>query len=147
MIDRERIQQVIRWLRNSTSAELAVREGASFIRVKRDLAPPVVTRLVASAGPRAAQEFITAPGVAADDLLVRARLVGRFYHGKGPGQPPLVKIGDQVAEGDVVATIEALGKNTGVPCSGEGEVIEFMAEDGAPVGYGTPLIRLRRLRG
>lgn len=140
-MDRERVQQVIAMLKASRSAELAVRDGDLYIRVRR--APKVSA--TASKVPPAPASVPAAVPPPAEDAIVRARLVGRFYHGKGLGQPPLVRVGDRVEEGQVIATIEALGKITGVPAVAAGEVIEFLAEDGAAVGFGTPLLRLKRL--
>ncbi len=147
MIDRDRVQQVIGLLKQSSAMELAVREGASFIRVRRTPPPAPV---VAGSGPG---EVTPATGASAPataptgDCVVRARLVGRLYHGKGAGQPPIVKIGDRVAHDQVIATIEALGKLTGVPAPAAGIVIEFLTEDGTPVQYGAPLIRLKPAPG
>ena len=142
MLDRERIQRVIRMLKGSSSAELAVREGDLYVRVRR-LVPEFAP---AAPGAPVGAAPASGPAAASDDIIITGRLVGRFYHGKGPGQPSLVKIGDRVSEGQVVATVEALGKLTGVPASGTGDVIEFLTPDDTPVGYGAPLLRLRRPR-
>lgn len=141
-MDRERVQQVIAMLKTSQSAELAVRDGDLYIRVRRAQRVSPTPPPPAAAAHGGVVAAVPAP---TDDAIVRARLVGRFYHGKGLGQPPIVRVGDRVDDGQVVATIEALGKITGVPAVAAGEVIEFLAEDGAAVGFGTPLLRLKRL--
>ncbi|NSW56636.1 MAG: hypothetical protein HPY44_11510 [Armatimonadetes bacterium] len=148
MIDRERVEQVIAMLKNSSAMELAVREEGLYIRVRR--APVVSPTVHVPAPSRGDQGSIEAASVAdapkaaaPDDLVVRARLVGRFYRGKGPGQPPLVNIGDTVQADAPIATIEALGKITVVPAPEAGDVIEHLAEDGQSVEWGTPLIRIR----
>jgi acetyl-CoA carboxylase biotin carboxyl carrier protein len=149
-MDRERIGQVIALLKSSTSVELAVEEGETLIRVRRlpqPAAAPLVPAASAPAGGSAAGPAPVPGGATAGDVIVRARLVGRFYHGKGAGQPPMVRIGDRVEEEQVVATLEALGKLTGVPAPEAGDVIEFLTEDGKSVEYGAPLMRLRRPGG
>jgi len=147
MIDRERIRQIVGLLKSSSSAELAIKEGGLYVRVRRG--PSAPTRPVAASTPAAAvgARRHDATSVPEGDILVTAKLVGRFYRGKGPGQPPLVTIGDDVGTGQIIATIEALGKLTGVPAPADGNVLEVAAEDGAAVGYGTPLIRLRQAEG
>ncbi|MBP8951215.1 MAG: hypothetical protein KBI47_02415 [Armatimonadetes bacterium] len=147
MIDRERVEQVIAMLKNSSAMELAVREEGLYIRVRR---APVVAPTVHAGSAHAARGVTEAVpvadaggAVAPDDLVVKARLVGRFYRGKGPGQPPLVNIGDTVQADAPIATIEALGKITVVPAPEAGDVIEHLAEDGQSVEWGTPLIRIR----
>jgi biotin carboxyl carrier protein len=141
-MNRERVQQVIAMLKASGSAELSVRDGDLYIRVRRAPKASAPAPIAPAAAPGSLPVAAPTP---TEDTIIRARLVGRFYHGKGLGQPPLVRVGDRVKEGQVIATIEALGKITGVPATVAGEVIEFLAEDGAAVGYGTPLIRLKRV--
>ncbi len=150
MIDRERVEQLIALLKGSSAMELAVREDGTYVRVRR--APAVMSTVAGDAGREPAAQPATAGlseaagdfGAPDTDITVTARLVGRFFYGKGAGQPPLVNIGDSVEEGAPVATIEALGKITGVLAPEAGDVIEYLAEDGEAVGYGTPLMRLRR---
>ena len=147
MIDRERVEQVIAMLKNSSALELSVREEGLYIRVRRAPVAPAIapaashpaSQGVSEAGSAASDSGFAAP----DDLVVRARLVGRFFRGKGPGQPPMVNIGDSVQADMPIATIEALGKSTAVPAPDAGDVIEHLAEDGQSVEFGTPLIRLR----
>ena len=142
-MDRERVTQLVSLLKSSTSLELAVREGDSYVRVRRaPVAGPASASRAASAAMAAADG---SAGAGTDDLIVRAKLVGRFYHGKGPGKPPMVNVGDRVAADDLVATIEALGKLTGVPCPEAGDVVEVLAEDGQAVQYGAALIRVKRV--
>jgi acetyl-CoA carboxylase biotin carboxyl carrier protein len=141
-MDRERVRELVALLKSSTSMELAVREGDSYIRVRR--APVAVAHAPQRPAAAGAAAETGGAGPATDDLIVRARLVGRFYRGKGPGKPPLVNVGDKVAAEDVVATIEALGKLTGVPCPEAGDVVEVLAEDGQAVAYGAPLLRVKR---
>lgn len=143
MMDRDLVRRVIGLLKESSALELAVREGDSFVRARRT-APvrhahaPARARTAPTSPPT--EDAATVPS---GDAVVSARLVGRFYHGKGPGQPPLVKIGDDVHAGQSIGTIEALGKLTAVIAPADGVVIEFAAEDGRAVHYGTELIRLR----
>jgi len=143
MIDRDRIRQLIAMLRSSTSVELAVREGDSYVRVRRAPVAPVAPPRPLAPSLQAQPADAAAPAPTGD-VIVRARLVGRFYRGKGPGQPPLVNVGDSVDADQVIATIEALGKLTGVPCPEAGDVVAILAHDGQAVQYGAELIRVRR---
>lgn len=146
MIDRDRIRQLVALLKSSTSAELAVRDGGTYIRVRRAAPAPSVEPTAAppaAPGLSAAAEALMAAS-AGDEIIVRSGLVGRFYHGKGPGQPPLVKIGEDVEAEQTIAVIEALGKLTPVKAPEAGYVVEFLCPDESPVGYGVPLIKLRR---
>lgn len=144
MIDRARVLQIIDLLKQSSSAELTVGEGDSYVRVQRGPAlAPVPLPDTRSDDPLAAGGVPVGAPVP-DDAVVRAKLVGRFYRGKGPGQPPLVTIGQRVDEGQIIATVESLGKLTGVSATEAGDVIEFLSEEGAAVQFGDALVRVRR---
>ena len=144
-MDRERIAQVIALLKGSTSVELSLREGDKYIRVRR--APQAPAPVLAASETAVTDAMRDSGAPLAGDVMTTARLVGHFYHGKAPGQPALIKIGDRVEEGQIIGTVEALGKYTSVMAVATGDVIEFMVEDGQAVQYGAPLIRLRRPEG
>lgn len=151
MIDRDRVEQVIGMLKGSSAMELAIRDAEMFVRVRRApvtaaIAAPGLPASPAARADAAPHGAVIEPGPQDDEVIVKARLVGRFYSGKGSGQPPLVNIGDAAAEGGPLATIEALGKSTLVVAPEPGEVIEIIAEDGQAVHFGTPLVKLRRKR-
>ena len=152
MIDRERVEKVIGLLKDSSAMELAIREDGVYVRARRApvavAAAPVPAEAVADAPAMDSGDAsaVIPPTPRDDETIVQARLVGRFYSGKGPGQPPIVNIGDAADEGVPLATIEALGKMTVVTAPETGEVIEIIAEDGQAVHFGTPLIKLRRKR-
>lgn len=144
MMDRELVTRVIGLLKESGALELAVREGDGYVRARR--AGPARLAHAPDPSPRTAVTppvVEEPPALPPGDAVVAARLVGRFYHGKGPGQPPLVKIGDDVHAGQTIGTIEALGKLTTVIAPADGVVIQFETRDGQAVHYGTELIRLR----
>lgn len=69
--------------------------------------------------------------------FVRSTLVGYF----GFGNPP-VKVGDSVAEGDVVGVITALGIPSDVVCEVPGTVEQILVSEGAPVEFGQPLLKV-----
>lgn len=144
-MNRERIEQLIALLKRSTSTELAVREGDDYVRVRRaPMVPPAPAApavVAASVSAGAAAQVPTAPPDG--EVTVCSKLVGRFYRGKGPGQPPLVNIGDRVEAGQIIATLEALGKLTAVPAPQTGDVVQVIAQDGQAVHYGAPLLRIK----
>ncbi len=74
--------------------------------------------------------------------LVTAPLVGTFYAAPSPEQAPFVKVGDVVAEGDVVCIIESMKLMNEVQSEHSGKVLEILVENGQGVEYGQPLIRI-----
>jgi acetyl-CoA carboxylase biotin carboxyl carrier protein len=141
-VDRERIREIIRIAQESPITELCVREGDLEVRVVKPsphvAAPAEVT---AAAEPRP-------PAVARRDLVVvRATKVGFFHHGKGPGDPPLVRQGDFVEAGQAIATLESLRKLTEVTTEVSGTIVRVLAEDGSAVEYGQPLFEIQLVEG
>jgi biotin carboxyl carrier protein len=69
-------------------------------------------------------------------LAVASPLVGVFH--------PTVSAGDEVAHGQAIGAIEALGISNTVDAPEAGTVEALLAQDGSPVEYGQPLLILRR---
>lgn len=77
-----------------------------------------------------------------EGTVITAPLVGTFYGSPAPDQPTFVKVGDTVAEGDVVCIIEAMKFMNEVNSEVSGKVAEILVKDGELVEYGQPLIRI-----
>lgn len=142
-MDRERILSLLELLKESGMAELAVREGDCYIRVRRGhVAAPA-----AGAGPTVAGPAVSAePGGAVSTeptVVVTARLVGFFHQGQGPDSEPLVQVGDYVEKGQTIGTIESLRQVTAVTAPVAGRVVEVVAAEHQAVQFGDALIILR----
>ena len=69
-------------------------------------------------------------------------MVGTAYLGPAPGAPPFVKAGDKVDEGQTILIVEAMKTMNQVPSSTSGRIIEIYVQDGQPVEFGEPLMRV-----
>lgn len=78
-----------------------------------------------------------------DEKVIKAPIVGTFYQSSAPDNPPYVKAGDIVAEGDVVCIIEAMKFMNEVTSEESGVIAEVLVKDGQFVEYGQPLFRLK----
>ena len=76
-------------------------------------------------------------------VLITAPMVGTFYRAPAPGAAPFVREGDVVQPGQQVGIVEAMKLMNAVTAELAGEVVAVLADDGAPVEYGQPLVRLR----
>ncbi|MFN3336642.1 MAG: acetyl-CoA carboxylase biotin carboxyl carrier protein [Thermomicrobium sp.] len=74
---------------------------------------------------------------------IAAPMVGTFYAAPRPGADPFVRIGDHVEPGQVVAIIEAMKVMNEIVAERSGTIVEILVENGQPVEYGQPLMRLR----
>ncbi|GLW66208.1 hypothetical protein Arub01_44520 [Actinomadura rubrobrunea] len=72
-----------------------------------------------------------------------APLVGTFYRSPAPGEDPFVEVGDRVKAGQPVGIVEAMKLMNEIPAECDGEVVEVLVPDAAPVEFGQPLVRIR----
>lgn len=152
-IDREAVERVIGLLADSDAAEIEIEDGDLFVRVARGEAcpePPAAPEpvpaeeVMQTVEPPLATEPAPASEIDGPALeYVTAGLVGLFHRGGEPDGDPMVEVGDEVREGQVVASIEALRKFTDVVSNCGGTVEEFFVEDGEVVQYGDRLFAIR----
>ncbi len=74
---------------------------------------------------------------------VTSPLVGTLYLGSAPGEPPFVDVGARVEVGTRLCIIEVMKLMNTVTAEVSGEVAEICLQNGAPVGYGDVLLRIR----
>jgi len=147
------VRRVVALLKESSAEELAIQDGDSYIRARRQVArvaasatPQVVTENSALPALEGAPDASTEPS-SAHLHLVRATMVGLFHRGREFDAEPLVEVGDRVSEGQVIGTIEALRKLTDVVCDVDGELVEVLHDDGDPIEYGQALFAVRLEEG
>ncbi|XP_077228974.1 biotin carboxyl carrier protein of acetyl-CoA carboxylase 1, chloroplastic-like isoform X2 [Tasmannia lanceolata] len=70
---------------------------------------------------------------------LKCPMAGTFYRSPGPGEPPFVKVGDQVKKGQVLCIIEAMKLMNEIEADQSGKIVEVLAEHGKPVSVDTPL--------
>jgi acetyl-CoA carboxylase biotin carboxyl carrier protein len=157
-MDIRKIKKLIELLEESGVAEIEIREGEESVRIARQapvgsyanpLPPPAVTHVQApgptsaSARSAAAQASAEAPAPAAagaeGEQLVTAPMVGTFYVAPAPGAKPFVEIGDEVQQGQVLCTIEAMKMMNQIESEYTGRVRAILVKNGEPVEFGQPL--------
>jgi acetyl-CoA carboxylase biotin carboxyl carrier protein len=69
-------------------------------------------------------------------------MVGTVYVATEPGGTPLVKVGDQVTEGQTLLIIEAMKVMNPLPSPRAGRVTSILIADGQPIEYGEPLLTI-----
>ena len=71
-----------------------------------------------------------------------ANEVGLFSRFDAKTKKQYVKLRDIVSKGDVIGVIQSLGVSHEMQSSHAGKIVAFLVEEGQPVEYGQPLIRL-----
>jgi acetyl-CoA carboxylase biotin carboxyl carrier protein len=104
---------------------------------------PSASAIAASATTSAAE----AAAHAAGGLVFAAPTSGRYYGKPGPGKPPFVSAGDEIAVGHTVCLLEVMKTFNRVTYGGPGlparaRVAALLVADESDVDSGTPLLRL-----
>ncbi len=69
-------------------------------------------------------------------------VVGTFYRAPSPEEPSFVEVGDRITVGQVVCIIEAMKVMNEIEAEVSGEIVEILVENGDPVEYNQPLMRV-----
>ncbi len=71
---------------------------------------------------------------------ITSPMVGAFYAAPSPGAKPFVKVGDNVAAGQVVCIVEAMKLMNEIESEVSGKITQICVEDGQSVEYGQVLM-------
>jgi acetyl-CoA carboxylase biotin carboxyl carrier protein len=127
-----------------TEIEYAV--GDTRIRVAREssgtTAPPAPVATNGAAPPQPQAHAAEKPPTngAGHPGAVTSPIVGIAYLAAQPGDPPFVRVGDTVSEGQTLLIIEAMKVMNQIRATRAGRVSQIFVEDAAPVEYGAALM-------
>ena len=160
-MDIRKIKKLIELLEESGVSEIEIKEGEESVRIARHAStdaaggagrPSAAVHYTAAAAsaPSSAPRPATARGGAPEDSpaedaagegehMVTAPMVGTYYSAPSPGAKPYVEIGDEVAVGQVLCTIEAMKMMNQIECDVAGRVRAALVKNGEPVEFGQPL--------
>ena len=134
-MDIAEIRKLIRVMRDHGILELEVQDRRGKIRLVRENGGRAESGL---RGPLADET------AGRSEVIVAAPMVGTFHRGPGPDAPPFVEVGALVEPGQVLCVIEAMKMMNEIPAEVRGLVRRILAQDGAAVEYGAPLLALER---
>ena len=69
-------------------------------------------------------------------------MVGTFYRSPAPGEAVFVEVGDRIRLGQTVCIIEAMKLMNEIETEVSGQVMQILVQDGEPIEYGQPLMRI-----
>lgn len=92
--------------------------------------------------PNAASDRAAVPALDQKLLEVISPMVGTFYRAPAPGESAFVEIGDRIRLGQTVCIIEAMKLMNEIETEVSGQVVDILVENGEPVEYGQPLMRI-----
>ena len=135
-IDADAVRELSALLKETGLSEIEIEHNGARIRVSSVSAAAPATAPAPAAAPAAGAGH----SGAANPGAVTSPMVGTVYTAAEPGQPPFVKIGQQIKEGDTLFIIEAMKTMNAIPSPRGGVVKEVLVENGAPVEFGEPLM-------
>ena len=149
-MDIRKVKKLIALLETSDIAEIEIKEGEEAVRISRAssvtpvavAAPAPVAAAPAPAPAAQAEVKPEEPPAAETGDLVTSPMVGTFYRAPAPSSPPYVEVGQQIKEGDVIGIVEAMKMMNQIESEFSGVVEAILVEDGKPVEFGQPLVRV-----
>ena len=137
-IDAEAIRALSDLLAETGLTEIEVEQNGARIRVVRAGAVTAIAAAPVSAAPAP----VAAPAAGPQAGAVTSPMVGTVYTASEPGKPPLVKVGQQIKEGETLFIVEAMKTMNPIPAPRSGTVKEICVENGTPVEFGQTLLIL-----
>jgi oxaloacetate decarboxylase alpha subunit len=149
-VDINQIKELVKVAEESGVGEIVVEEEGVRIAVRMPSVAAAQVVVPAAAAPTPAVSAAAAPAAPAATeapassrpatwQAVTAPMVGTYYEAPAPGEPPFVKVGDEVAAGETLCIVEAMKLMNEITAEEMGTVREVCLTDATPVEYGTPL--------
>ncbi len=147
IFDVKKVRRLIELMKEHDLSELDLKQADNRVRIRRG-GEVVAYSAPAVSMPRpaaATAEPAAAPAPSAADarmLVIKSPMVGTFYKASGPDSAPFVKVGDRIGPEKTVCIVEAMKVFNEIPAGVSGQVVAILVENGAPVEFGQPLIKV-----
>jgi acetyl-CoA carboxylase biotin carboxyl carrier protein len=142
----DEIRELIQLVVESGIAELELQRGEDRVRIRRTMEPataPAAGTVVETAQPAPATTTAATPPPVTNEYIQKSPIVGTYYEAPKPGDPPFVKVGDEVEIGQVLCIIESMKLMNEIDCEAAGTVVAKLVENGHAVEYGEALLKIR----
>ena len=140
------IQQLMEKMKAVGIDRVKIEEEGFKLTLERNAAQvsagQVVVQPTAVAAASVSDAAEAAPCEEKPGTIVKSPIVGTFYRSPSPEKPAFTEIGKPVKKGDVLFIIESMKLMNEVQSECDGTVAEFLVENGAPVEYGQPILRI-----
>jgi oxaloacetate decarboxylase alpha subunit len=156
-VDINQIRELVRVAEETGVAEIVVEEEGTRIAVRMPgavagdvIAPRASTQAAPTPVAAVEQSEATAQKSPESDSkerpshwkAIEAPIVGTFYTAPSPGEPPFVKVGDEVAANQTLCIVEAMKLMNEINPGEMGTIMEVCLEDAMPVEFGTVMFYL-----
>jgi acetyl-CoA carboxylase biotin carboxyl carrier protein len=140
----KKLRRLIELMKEHDLSEVDLKEADRHVRIKRggDVIATHSAPVPQAAARSAAAAAPPQPAADAGMLIIKSPMVGTFYKASGPDAAPFVKVGDRIGPEKTVCIVEAMKVFNEIPAGVSGQVVAILVENGAPVEFGQPLIKV-----
>jgi acetyl-CoA carboxylase biotin carboxyl carrier protein len=138
-IDSDLVRTLAALLAETGLSEIEYAVGDRRIRVARGSVATSAVVPAAAPGAPAGDGVAPPPAAAEHPGAIKAPMVGTVYLSPQPEAQPFVKLGDTIAEGQVILIIEAMKVMNQIRSPKAGRLAQILIEEGAPVEFGQAL--------
>ena len=146
VFDVRKIRKLISLMQENDLTEIDLKHADSAVRIKRggevaSYSAPAIAQPVAPAAPAEP----AAPAQSAEEarmVVIKSPMVGTFYSASSPDAPPFAKVGDHIGPEKTVCIVEAMKVFNEIQAGVSGQIVSILVENGAPVEFGQPLIKV-----
>lgn len=151
-VDKKFIRSLAEIIAEFDLTEISIEEDGIEIEIKRErsavVAPAPAQPSVYTAEPTAELGTVVEDTVDTRyDYIgcheVKSPMVGVFYTSPKPGDPPFVKVGDTVNEGDVLCIIEAMKIMNEIKAERSGKIVDVCCKDSELVEFGQTIFKIK----
>ena len=125
-------------------AQILERSGVDTIEIEE---PGQSLKLVVDTGPRMVASPMLAAPAADHSVIAKADVAGHFLAAHPWRDKPFVAPGQRIEAGAIVGLVKIGLLYAPIVAPAAGTIDAVIAEPGATVGYGTPIVRIRPLTG
>lgn len=143
VFDVRKVRKLINLMKEHDLTEIDLKQADSAVRIKRG--GEVVSYSAPVAAAPAAAPAPAQPAPVTEDtntVVIKSPMVGTFYEASSPDTPPFIKVGDRIGAEKTVCIVEAMKVFNEIPAGVSGQVVAILVENGAPVEFGQPLIKV-----
>jgi acetyl-CoA carboxylase biotin carboxyl carrier protein len=147
IFDVKKVRRLIELMKEHDLSELDLKQADNRVRIRRGGEVVTYSAPAAALPARAAAPTAEAPPSkesAADArmVIIKSPMVGTYYKASGPDAPAFIKVGDRIGPEKTVCIIEAMKVFNEIPAGVSGQVVAILVENGAPVEFGQPLVKV-----
>ena len=140
----KKVRRLIRLMKEHDLSEIDLKQADHRVRIRRggEFLTTTVAPMVRSAAAPASETPARQTAEDSRMLVIKSPMVGTFYKASGPDSAPFAQVGDRIGPEKTVCIIEAMKVFNEIPAGVSGQIVAILVENGAPVEFGQPLIKV-----